>query len=197
MGIKRPGLAIVGCCAMMVAVAGCGGGAAERGGAAVEKGGAAAERTAAPDLRDALPTIGPRLKWAAAIVPSASLAQAADGLGTAFENGTNIRDEMERIAGSDKPFGEALVLATCQGLSALANQYQQFQNSQGNQTLLTPTEQAWSQYLQNAVAAWLPREPLTTITNAVSGYVNAANLSNISPAAAVYYVQACVLKRER
>jgi hypothetical protein len=49
--------------------------------------------------------------------PGGTLADVAEGLGTAIDTGTDIRAQFTRIAGSDDPFGETLVTtAAIQGL---------------------------------------------------------------------------------
>jgi hypothetical protein len=142
--------------------------------------------------RVTLPEVSSTLKWTGRVAPPGStLATVSSGLGTAIGDVATIRGQLERIAGSDDPFGKALVEATCAGLTAIADQYKQDPNA----NVLAATSQSWATYLNQQLNASLPPQYASQISGRVAQFNNAAQLAAINPRAASTYVQACVLGR--
>jgi hypothetical protein len=110
----------------------------------------------------ALPAIRAGLHYIAeSRVQGGRLAEVAAGLGSAVDNFAAIRPQLDRIAASEDPFGEALVTATCYGLSNIAEQARQT-----NEDLLPPSAETWESFLENEVAALLPAETAEAISHA-------------------------------
>jgi hypothetical protein len=175
---RAPAIAAV-CLAIGGGLAGCGNGGEEAG---------AGAGVVIDFIHETLPRVGHGGRWIGGTLHSTgSLAQAATGLGTGILTVTRIQDQMERIVGSDSPVGEALVTATCQALSTMNSDYQ---NDHG---VIGPDQQHWITYLQDALKATVPNAELTASLGKVSGFVTAAQLDQISPADAHYYVTACIL----
>jgi hypothetical protein len=141
-------------------------------------------------VKAALPTVSKGLHWVGDVAPAGgALSEVARGLGTAIDTGTSVKLQLETIAASDDPFGEALVIATCYGLTDIADQYAQ------NSNLLPASAESWEAYLNSEVAALLPTQLSSTISTKVSQFNTAAQLASISPAAASTYVRSCALGR--
>jgi hypothetical protein len=119
-----------------------------------------------------------------------TLSETARGLADAIDNGTSIKAKLDRIAASDDPFGEALVIATCDGLTQIADQSRE---SDGN--VIPPDAQTWEKYLNETVAVLLPKKSAGVISSRVSQFNNAAQLASIDPAMARVYVQQCALRK--
>lgn len=131
------------------------------------------------------------LHWIAdAHPPGGTLSETARGLAEALDSGTSIKSKLDRVAASDDPFGEALVIATCDGLTQIADQSRE---SDGN--VIGPDARAWEDYLNEAVAVLLPKKSAGVISSRVSQFNNAAQLASIDPGMARVYVQQCALRK--
>jgi hypothetical protein len=119
------------------------------------------------------------------VAPTGStLSEVALGLSKA----TDITAQLKQIAGSEDPFGKALVAATCYGLSNIASQYQQ------NPNVVSATAESWANFLNQQVKAVLPPQLASQVSSKVTQFNNAAQLASINPRAAYTYVQACALR---
>lgn len=117
----------------------------------------------------------------------ASLRDAAAGLAEASGSTLKIQEILDKIAASDDPFGEALTIATCQGLGQIAEQDRQ---NDGN--VIPPSAQDWERYLNEDLVTLLPPQYRTLISSRVSQFNDAAQLASINPGAARTYLQVCV-----
>lgn len=152
------------------------------GGGGTKAGGEAAEVL--------LPRVSRGLHWVGEVAPTGStLSEVARGLGTAIDTGTNIKAQFERIAASDDPWGEALLVATCYGLENIAEQHRQDSN------VLPASAQSWENFLDKEVAALLPDKLSSEVRTRVSQFNNAAQLASIQPRVAYIYVRDCALRR--
>jgi hypothetical protein len=139
----------------------------------------------------ALPAIRGALRYVAESHPKGgALSEVAAGLGSLVDNYTAIRPKLDRIAASEDPFGEALVTATCYGLSNIAEQQRQT-----DEDLLPPSADTWETFLEDEVVALLPAEAADAIRTRVEQFNNAAALTEINPRSAYIYVQECALRR--
>jgi len=137
----------------------------------------------------ALPKVSSSLHWVGDVASSGgTLSEVAHGLGTASDNGTAIKGQLEKIAASDDPYGEALVAATCYGLTNLAAQYDE------NNDVLPASAESWESFLNEQLPQQLPFKPIEEINTRVSQFNTAAQLASISPSAA-RTVSECVIRR--
>jgi hypothetical protein len=137
-----------------------------------------------------LPRVSRGLHWVGDVAPSGgALSEVARGLGSALDTGTSIKAQFEKIAASDDPYGEALVTATCYGLTNIASQYQQ------NNNVLPASAQSWEDFLNSEVARLLPGRVASELSARVTQFNNAAALASINPRSASIYVQECAIGR--
>lgn len=144
----------------------------------------------ARQIEASLPRVARGLHWAGQLAPpGGTLSEAAHNLGRAAETGSTISAQLRRIAATDDPYGEALVVATCWGLQNIADQ------ARSNPNLAPATAQSWSAFLQQQVSAILDDYAPLQIQARVSQFNNAAQLAAINPRLAYLYADACVLGR--
>ena len=115
---------------------------------------------------------------------------AAEGLATLSDDALGIKAKLDRIAASDDPFGEALVTATCSGLTEIADRDRE---SGGN--VIPPSAQDWETYLSDELASTVPPQYAAVVSSRVEQFNTSAQLASINPRAAHVYVEACVLGR--
>jgi len=137
-----------------------------------------------------LPNASKGLHWVGDVAPAGgTLSEVAHGLGTAIDNGLNIKATFESIAASDDPYGKALVTATCYGLKNISEQYQK------NNQVLPATAQSWEDYLNNELVVLLPSKTREHISGRVTEFNKAAALASVNPRAAYVYVRECAIRR--
>ncbi|HYH90057.1 MAG TPA: hypothetical protein VEX67_12540 [Solirubrobacteraceae bacterium] len=119
-----------------------------------------------------------------------TLHDAAAGLADLTGDAQAIKAKFDRIAASDDPFGEALVTATCSGLTHVAEQ-----DREHNGNVLPPSAQDWQAYLNDEVARLLPLRYAAAVPGRVEQFNTAAQLASINPRAAYVYAEQCVLGR--
>jgi hypothetical protein len=119
-----------------------------------------------------------------------TLSDTARGLADAIDSGTSIKTKLDRIAASDDPLGEALVIATCDGLTQIADQSRE---SDGN--AIGPDAQAWEDYLNASVAVLAPKKLAGLVSSRVTQFNNVVQLESIDPGMAWVYVQQCALRK--
>src|SRR4051794_10760788 len=108
--VARPIVSCLAAAAAMTALSGCpfSSGEAKSGGQAAEAGANAAK--GGQSLKLTLPDVSASFHWAGDIATTGStLSQVAHGLGTAIDDSATLRTQLEKIAGSDDPYGKALV----------------------------------------------------------------------------------------
>jgi hypothetical protein len=183
--------ACVAAAAIVVTLSGCpfSSGEAKSGGEAIKSGQAATR--SGQSLKLKLPKVSTTLEWVGRVAPTDSaLSQVASGLGAGAKRVEDIKAQLQAIAGSDDPFGRALVEATCWGLTSIAEQYRQNPNA----SFVATTTDSWATYLNRQVTALLPSNLATLVSGRVTQFNNAAQLASINPRAAYLYVQACALR---
>lgn len=137
----------------------------------------------------ALPKVSSSLHWVGDVASSGgTLSDVAHGLGTGIDNGTAIKDQLEKIAASDDPYGEALVAATCYGLTNIDSQYD------ANNDVAPASAESWESFLNEQLPQQLPFKTVAEINRRVSQFNTAAQLASISPGAARTYVSECVIR---
>ena len=115
---------------------------------------------------------------------------AAAGLAELSDDVLGIKAKFDRIAASDDPFGEALVIASCSGLTEVANR-----DRESGGSAVPPTAQQWEAYLNNRVASIVAPQYAGLVSTRVNQFNTSAQLASINPRAAHVYVEACVLGR--
>ena len=120
-----------------------------------------------------------------AAVHTGALDDIARGLGVS-DDALAFKGQVEQIARSEDPLGEALVLASCQGLTEVADQDRQYEGD-----VIPPSAEEWEDYLNGAVSQYAPIYA-GQVSSRVDQFNNAAQLANINPNAARLYVNACV-----
>jgi hypothetical protein len=113
-----------------------------------------------------------------------SLDEVAVAFGETLGDELAIQSTLDRIAASDDPYGEAIATAVCSGLAQVAT-YEDEDDAEA------PDTQSWEEFLTGQVASLLPFQPLSVVRSKVQLFNNAASLAEISPHAAVRYVQMC------
>jgi hypothetical protein len=102
------------------------------------------------------------------------------------DEAVTFKNNLNSIARSDDPVGEALALATCQGLTQVADEDR---SSEGD--VVAPSAQDWEQYL-NARVATLAPPYAGKVSTRVNQLNNTLQLATINPRTAHAYVEVCV-----
>jgi hypothetical protein len=134
-----------------------------------------------------LPRIGPTfhlLDFAAGTGSSISIA--AHDLAGVADDATAIKGKLDTIASSDRPFGQALTTATCEGFNQIASKAET-----QNGKLLLPDEEEWRKFLQHALTVAFPVEASSAINRRVNAFVTTAQLTRVNPQLARSYVRVC------
>jgi hypothetical protein len=97
-----------------------------------------------------------------------------------------FKNDLNAIARSDDPVGEALAIASCQGLSQVADQ-----DRENEGDVIPPTGQDWQRYL-NAQVGLLAPAYAGTVSGRVDQFNDTLQLATINPRAAHAYVEVCV-----
>jgi hypothetical protein len=93
--------------------------------------------------RVVLSNVSRALRYIAATHPQGgNLSEVAAGLASLVDNALAIKPKLDKIAASEEPFGEALVIATCYGLSHIARQAEETQGP-----ILPPPARSGSAFL--------------------------------------------------
>jgi hypothetical protein len=142
--------------------------------------------------RVVLPNVSRALRYIAATHPQGgNLSEVAAGLASLVDNALAIKPKLDKIAASEEPFGEALVIATCYGLSHIARQAEETQGP-----ILPPPAEEWERFLTEELTVLLRSEAADAIRSRVEQFNNAAQLAAINPHSAHIYVQQCALRSQ-
>lgn len=195
------GVALVACLAIE-ALAGCGGGQVTEVGRPIATGLAEKTRALVQDARPNLSSgemqgraakaLEETFRFAASSAESGPLREVGLQFADAFGKSQTIVNDLDRLAASDDPFGEAIAIGMCRGFDAISTA----QASASSQTEAA-SDESWTQYLEAMAQKLLPNNPVARVNTAVDEFTETANLAQVNPRLAYYYVRECVAAGKR